>query len=52
MKHKLPAVDKIIGDPVSLPGGIPINGNIEVTVSAIKGALSQLGYSRIMAVRH
>ena len=52
MKHKLPAVDRIIGDPVSLPGGIPVNGNIEVTVSAIKGALSQLGYSRITAVRH
>ena len=52
MKHKLPAVDRIIGDPVSLPGGIPVNGNIEVTVAAIKGALSQLGNSRITAVRH
>ena len=52
MKHKLPAVDRIIGDPVSLPGGIPVNGNIEVAVSAIKGALSQLGNSRITAVRH
>jgi glycine reductase len=52
MKHKLPAVDRVIGDPVTLAGGIPIGGDIEVTVSTIKGALSQLGYSRIMAVRH
>jgi sarcosine reductase len=51
MKHKLPAVDRVIGDSMLLPGGIPISGNIEVTVSAIKGALSQLGYSRITAVR-
>ena len=51
MKHKLPAVDRVIGDAMRLPGGIPISGNIEVTVSAIKGALSQLGYSRITAVR-
>jgi len=52
MKHKLPAVDRVIGDAMPLPGGIPISGNIVVTVSAIKGALSQLGYSRITAVRH
>ena len=52
MKHKLPAVDRVIGNAVSLPGGAPIGGEIEVTVSAIKGALSQLGYSRITAVRH
>jgi hypothetical protein len=52
MKHKLPAVDRVIGDPVSMPGGKSVNGDIEVTVSAIKGALSQLGYSRIIAVRH
>ena len=52
MKHKLPAVDRVIGDPISLPGGIPVSGDIEVSVSAIKGALSQLGYSRVMAVRH
>ncbi len=52
MKHRLPAVDRIIGSPVSLPGGIPVNGDIEVSVSAIKGALSQLGNSRITAVRH
>ena len=52
MKHRLPAVDRIIGSPVSLPGGIPVNGDIEVSVSAVKGALSQLGNSRITAVRH
>ena len=52
MKHKLPAVDRVIGNPVTLPGGVPIGGAIEVPVSAIKGALSQLGYSRITAVRH
>jgi glycine reductase len=52
MKHKLPAVDRVIGTPASLPGGRPVNGAIEVTVAGIKGALSQLGYSRIIAVRH
>ena len=52
MKHKLPAVERVIGNPVTLPGGVSIGGDIEVAVSAIKGALSQLGYSRITAVRH
>ena len=52
MKHKLPAVERVIGDPLPLPGGIPVNGSIEVKVADIKGALSQLGYSRITAVRH
>ena len=52
MKHKLPAVEKVIGGAVTLPSGVPLDGNIEVAVSSIKGALSQLGYSKIMAVRH
>jgi glycine reductase len=52
MKHKLPAVERLIGDPVPLPGGLPVDGTIEVKVADIKGALSQLGYSRITAVRH
>jgi glycine reductase len=52
MKHRLPAVERLIGDAVTLPGGVASDGNIEVTVAAIKGALSQLGYSKIMAVRH
>jgi hypothetical protein len=52
MKHKLPAVEKVIGGVETLPGGVALDGDIEVAVAAIKGALSQLGYSRIMAVRH
>ena len=52
MKHKLPAMERVIGHPVTLPGGVAIGNDIEVPVSAIKGALSQLGYSRITAVRH
>ncbi len=52
MKHRLPAVERVIGDALPLPGGIPVNGSIEVKVADIKGALSQLGYSRITAVRH
>lgn len=52
MKHRLPAVEKVIGGVETLPGGVALDGDIEVAVAAIKGALSQLGYSRIMAVRH
>ncbi|MCC7106669.1 MAG: hypothetical protein IT307_16145 [Chloroflexi bacterium] len=52
MKHRLPEVDRVIGNPVPLPGGVPVDGEMEVTVLDIRGALSQLGYSRITAVRH
>ena len=52
MKHILPAVERSIGEAVPLPGGIPISGKIEVDVSMIQGALNQLGYSKITAVRH
>ena len=51
-KHTLPAVERIIGEALPLPGGIPISGKIEINVSMIQGALSQLGYSKITAVRH
>lgn len=52
MKHKLPAVERVVGGAAMLPGGVPVEGDIEVSVASIKGALSQLGQSRIMAVRH
>jgi glycine reductase len=52
MKHKLPAVERVVGGAATPTGSNPVDGDIEVTVAAIKGALSQLGYSRIMAVRH
>lgn len=52
MKHQLPAVERVIGEGGTLAAGATADGGIELTVASIKGALSQLGYSKITAVRH
>lgn len=52
MKHRLPAVERVVGGSGALPDGQTADGDMEVTVASIKGALSQLGATRTMAVRH
>jgi glycine reductase complex component B subunit alpha and beta len=48
----LPPVDRIIGEPPPLPGGPALNGEIKTMLRWIKGAFSQIGNSRLTAVRY
>jgi hypothetical protein len=52
MELTLPAVDRIIGRPNTSTGGPPIDGEIVRGINWIKGAQSQLGSSRLRAVRY
>jgi glycine reductase len=47
----LPAMKRIIGNPVDLPDGKSIAGENERMLRWIRGGWSQLGNSRLMAVR-
>ena len=47
---RLPAVEKIIGRPVSLPAGESAKGEIERIKWRIPGATDQLGYSKRLSV--
>jgi hypothetical protein len=49
---KLPPVHKIIGRPGVVPEGPPIDREIVVSLGAIKGALCQMGSSKLTAVRY
>jgi len=51
-KLLLPAVEKIIGKPVMLPGEPPVDGEIERMVRWIRGAQDQVGFSRLTAVQY
>ena len=48
----LPPVEKIIGKPVVLPEGPPVNGEIEMAMNYLKGVISQIGDSRLITVRY
>jgi len=48
----LPAVERVIGKTVSVPGEPPIDGDIEKWLYRIRGTTSQLGSSRLTAVRY
>lgn len=48
----LPPVERVIGRPSDLPGGVPISGKIERLLMWISGAMGQLGNSRFVAVRY
>jgi glycine reductase len=48
----LPPVEKIIGRPGVVPDGPPVEGEILVSLSTIKGALCQMGSSKQTAVRY
>jgi glycine reductase len=48
----LPPVERIIGKPVTLPEGPPVNGEIETRVRWVQGVFSQIGNSRLIAVRY
>jgi glycine reductase len=48
----LPPVQRIVGRPDVLPEGAPVDGEIVVELSTIKGALCQMGSSRQRAVRY
>lgn len=52
MELTLPAVDKIVGRPGIFSEGPPIDGEIVRGINLIKGALCQLGSSRLKAVRY
>ena len=44
----LPAVEKVIGGPVTFGGNRPAEGEIEVPVYLLSGAMNQIGASRLM----
>lgn len=46
----LPAVERVIGSPVLLPGAPPINGELTRELRWIRGAQDQLGSSALSAV--
>jgi glycine reductase complex component B subunit alpha and beta len=48
----LPGVERIVGRPGVSPEGSPIDGEIVRPINWIKGALCQLGSSRLRAVRY
>ena len=48
----LPPVQRIVGRPDVVAGGPPVDGEIVVELSTIKGALCQMGSSKQRAVRY
>lgn len=48
----LPPVDRIIGEPAPISAGPALNGEIKTMLRWIKGAFSQIGDSRLTAVRY
>jgi hypothetical protein len=52
MDLTLPPVERIIGRPGFSPDEPPIEGEIVKGINSIKGALCQLGSSRLTAVRY
>jgi glycine reductase complex component B subunit alpha and beta len=48
----LPPVERIIGEPAAFPEGPPVDGPIETTFRWMKGIFSQIGNSRLIAVRY
>ena len=52
MPLTLPAMERIIGRPVALPEGPPIDGEIVRLLFWIKGTTSQLGHTRLIATRY
>jgi glycine reductase len=48
----LPPVERVIGNPLLINEGPPIEGEIVEPLSSIYGALCQLGTSKLMAVRY
>ncbi len=48
----LPPMERIIGTFVTLPEGTPINGEINRPLSWVKGAVSQLGNSKLIGARY
>ncbi len=48
----LPPVQRIVGRPDVVPEGPPVEGEIVVPLSTIKGALCQMGSSKLTAVRY
>ena len=51
-KITLPPVQRIVGRPDVVPGGPPVDGELVVELSTIKGALCQMGSSKQTAVRY
>jgi sarcosine reductase len=49
---KLPAVERIIGRPVTLPSGEPITSTFDKRILFISGAVGQLGNSRMVAAQY
>ena len=47
-----PAVERIIGRPVTLPSGVSSNGELKKRARSIKGILDQLGHSNMRPVRY
>ena len=48
----LPPVERVIGRPFALPGGLPVSGKIDRATRWIKGATGHLGTSRLTATRY
>lgn len=48
----LPAVERIIGRPIIVPEAPPITGEIERMLRWIRGAVGELGTSRLITVRY
>ena len=48
----LPPMERIIGRPVALPGGLPVSGRIELVKRWLKGTIGHLGTSRLTAARY
>jgi sarcosine reductase len=48
----LPPVQRIVGRPDVVPEGPPVEGEIVVSLGTIKGALCQMGSSKLTAVRY
>ena len=48
----LPPVQRVVGRPDVLPDGPPVDGELVVALSTIKGALCQMGSSKQRAVRY
>jgi len=47
-----PAVERVIGKPVTLPSGVTSSGELEKRVRSIRGVLDQVGHSYIRPFRY
>jgi glycine reductase len=48
----LPPVERVIGKPMDLPEGPLAGGEIKTTLHTVRGVISQIGDSRLMAVQN